>query len=52
MLLLFLGGVMNLAWIALLTVLVAAEKLLPRGREIAMLGGSAMVTFGGVMLFA
>ena len=31
MALLFVGGVMNLAWIAALTLLVAGEKLLPRG---------------------
>ena len=31
MALLFVGGVMNLAWIAALTLLVAAEKLLPGG---------------------
>ena len=50
MLLLFVGGVMNLAWIALLTLLVAAEKLLPGGRTIAVLGGAAMLAWGGVIL--
>ncbi|MCT2559965.1 DUF2182 domain-containing protein [Tsuneonella sp. YG55] len=51
MLLLFVGGVMNLAWIALLTLLVAAEKLLPGGRTIAVAGGAAMLAWGGVILF-
>ena len=50
MALLFLGGVMNLAWIVLLTVLVAAEKLLPWGRWIATLGGTAMMATGGALL--
>src|SRR3546814_11573108 len=35
MALLFVGGVMNLAWIAFLNVLVALEKLLPHGRPVA-----------------
>ena len=33
MLLLFVGGVMNLIWIAGLTLLVAVEKLTPFGRS-------------------
>jgi len=51
MALLFVGGVMNLAWIAALTVLVLAEKLLPkgewigRGAGLALLVGSAAVAF-------
>ena len=32
MALLFVGGVMNLAWVAAITVFVAAEKLAPQGR--------------------
>lgn len=50
MLLLFVGGVMNLAWIAGLTLLVAAEKLMPGGRAIAIAGGTAMVAAGGALL--
>lgn len=45
MALLFVGGIMNLAWIALLTVMVAAEKLLPHGRLIALATGWACLVF-------
>lgn len=46
MALLFVGGVMNLAWIAALTVLVAAEKLLPIGRAIPTVTGAALILAG------
>jgi predicted metal-binding membrane protein len=46
MALLFVGGVMNLAWIALLTLLVAAEKLLPWGRIVASATGIACLAWG------
>ena len=49
MALLFVGGVMNLVWIAFLTLLVAAEKLLPGGRAVAMAGGLACLTWGGLI---
>jgi predicted metal-binding membrane protein len=52
MLLLFVVGVMNLAWIAALTLLVAAEKLLPRGEWIARIGGTAFILWGVVLLAA
>lgn len=44
--LLFVGGVMNLAWIAILTVLVAGEKLLPFGRAVAIAAGVACIAWG------
>lgn len=51
MALLFVGGVMNLAWIALLTVFVAAEKLLRHGRRIAI--GAGLIFIGcGIALIA
>jgi len=50
MALLFVGGVMNLAWIALLTVIVATEKLLPHGRLIGIAMGLAIIVWGSVML--
>ncbi|MDP9421775.1 MAG: DUF2182 domain-containing protein [Pseudomonadota bacterium] len=50
MALLFVGGVMNLAWIAGLTLLVAAEKLLPAGAWIARLSGIVMIGSGAVIL--
>lgn len=48
--LLFVGGVMNLLWIAGLTLLVAAEKLLPHGAWIARIGGVALVAWGIIVL--
>ena len=50
MALLFVGGVMNLLWIAGLTVLVAAEKLLPKGNWIARIAGAAMIAWGLALL--
>jgi predicted metal-binding membrane protein len=41
--LLFVGGVMNLAWIAALTVLVMAEKLLPGGPWVARGAGAILL---------
>jgi predicted metal-binding membrane protein len=46
MLLLFAGGVMNLVVIAALTVVVAAEKLLPYGAWIARASGAVMIAAG------
>ena len=46
MLLLFVGGVMNLAWIAALTLAVAIEKILPRGERIAQFLGAGLILAG------
>ena len=46
MLLLFVGGVMNLAWVAALTLAVAIEKMSPRGESIAQLLGGALILAG------
>jgi predicted metal-binding membrane protein len=46
MALLFVGGVMNLAWIAGLALVVMAEKLLPGGRWIGRAGGVALLAWG------
>ena len=43
MLLLFVGGVMNIAWIAALSLAVAIEKLAPRGELLGKLLGMALV---------
>ncbi len=50
MLLLFVGGVMNLLWIAALAGLVLVQKLLPAGRVITWLTSGALVTAGLVLL--
>jgi predicted metal-binding membrane protein len=49
MTLLFVGGVMNLAWVAALTLLVAGEKLLPGGQWIARLAGAAFIGWGAYL---
>lgn len=50
MALLFVFGVMNLLWIAALSVLVLIEKAMPGGPWIARAGGVAMIALGGVLL--
>lgn len=44
--LLFIGGVMNLVWVVALTMVVAAEKLLPGGPIIQKLSGVALILWG------
>ena len=46
MALLFVGGVMNLLWIAGLTLLVAIEKLAPRGPLTGRIAGFALIAWG------
>jgi predicted metal-binding membrane protein len=50
MALLFVAGVMNLAWVAAISVFVLAEKVLPRGELVGKLGGVVFVVAGLVML--
>jgi predicted metal-binding membrane protein len=50
MLLLFVGGVMNLLWIALLAGFVLIEKLLPWGQEFGRIAGAIMVMAGAVFI--
>jgi len=47
--LLFVGGVMNLIWVAALTLLVAIEKLTPFGAAAAKTVGAILIA-GGVAL--
>jgi predicted metal-binding membrane protein len=47
--LLFFGGVMNLLWIAAITLFVLAEKVLPAGRLTARGSGVAMIVAGGAL---
>jgi predicted metal-binding membrane protein len=51
MALLFVGGVMNVLWIALLALLVLLEKLTPFGRWVARAAGIACIVAGGRLLF-
>ena len=50
MALLFVGGVMNLAWIAALSLLVLAEKVLAAGRWVGRCAGGVLVIWGVVVL--
>jgi predicted metal-binding membrane protein len=51
MALLFVGGVMNLIWVALLAAFVLAEKLFPAGLWVARGGGAGMVLWGCFLLW-
>ncbi len=50
MALLFVGGAMNLLWIAALTLLVAMEKLAPKGDMLAKALGALMIGAGAARL--
>jgi len=50
MALLFVGGVMNLFWIAALAILVLLEKIIPCGRIVARLAGLVFIAGGAWML--
>jgi predicted metal-binding membrane protein len=50
MVLLFVGGVMNLAWIAALSLLVLAEKLLPAGRWVGRGAGIVLIAWGTAIM--
>ena len=50
MALLFVGGVMNLLWIAAITILVLAEKVIPAGRVISRIAGAGLFAGGVWML--
>ena len=47
----FAMGVMNLVWMAALTVMIALEQVLPRGDRLAKLFGILFVGFGCVIMF-
>jgi predicted metal-binding membrane protein len=50
MALLFVGGAMNLLWIAALMLLVAMEKLAPKGEMLAKALGALMIAAGAARL--
>ena len=52
MLLLFVGGVMNFAWIAGIALFVLVEKLSPAGHWIGRGAGVLLVAWGGATLLA
>jgi predicted metal-binding membrane protein len=46
MALLFVGGVMNVMWIAAITIYVLAEKIVPAGRAISRIAGLGFFAWG------
>jgi predicted metal-binding membrane protein len=52
MALLFVGGVMNLLWIAGLALLALAEKMLPTGRLLSRTSGVALIAWGGWLVMS
>lgn len=50
MLLLFVGGVMNLAWVAALTALVLVQKIAPGGAMLSRVTGGVLLAIGLVLL--
>src|SRR6266404_217850 len=50
MALLFVGGLMNVLWIAALALCVLAEKVVPAGGLLGQAGGVALILWGGVTL--
>lgn len=50
MALLFIGGVMNLTWVAAITVFVVAEKLVPAGRAVSWATGAVLCGWGLIAL--
>jgi len=46
MALLFIGGVMNVLWIAVIAIFVLAEKVVPGGRMLSRVAGAAVVMAG------
>jgi predicted metal-binding membrane protein len=51
MALLFVGGVMNVLWIAVLSVLVLLEKILPSGRILPRAVGVVLIAAGAIFLY-
>ena len=52
MLLLFVGGVMNLLWVAIIAGLVLLEKLIPHGRLVGRIFGLGLIGGGVLLLLA
>jgi predicted metal-binding membrane protein len=50
MALLFVAGVMNLAWIAAVAIYVAFEKLLPHNQWLSRIAGVGLIVSGGLVL--
>ena len=51
MALLFVGGVMNLIWVAVIATFVLLEKVAPKGEIISRVGGVLLIVFAGFVAF-
>jgi predicted metal-binding membrane protein len=51
MALLFVGGVMNLIWVAAIATFVLLEKVTPKGEMIGRAGGVLLIVFAGFVAF-
>ena len=51
MALLFVGGVMNLIWVAVIATFVLLEKVVPRGEIVGKVGGVLLIAFAGYVAF-
>lgn len=51
MALLFVAGVMNLVWVASITIFVLLEKLIPYPRAVSLTAGCALIAAGVIVLF-
>lgn len=51
MALLFVGGIMNVLWIGILSLFVILEKIVPYGPRIAWIGGIFLLAWGAITLF-
>jgi predicted metal-binding membrane protein len=47
---LFVVGVMNLAWVAVLTLFILAEKIGPTGARVSRAGGAILLALGAVLV--
>jgi predicted metal-binding membrane protein len=52
MALLFVGGVMNLLWVAAITIFVLIEKAAPYGQRVGRVCGACLVAAGVFLVFA
>jgi predicted metal-binding membrane protein len=51
MALLFIGGVMNLIWVAVIATFVLLEKVMPKGEIVGRVGGVLLIAFAGYVAF-
>jgi predicted metal-binding membrane protein len=50
MILLFVSGIMNLLWIAIIALFVLVEKVLPAAKLVSSVAGIALIVYGIIIL--